>query len=145
MAGRDLMRQALPGAQQRNGGRDRKHDDTERERERGEFMPLEVPEGSEIVCEWMQQAALRRGGSGQQNYKSGAALGESPVPRLRCAAPFPDRVRHSRALAERSPSGTRPGKQTNRDDIRHVACESNDFTPKVTRAVRVQTVNGESG
>src|SRR3954454_3011392 len=40
------------------------------------------------------------------------------------------------------PVRDRPGKQTNRDDIRHVVCESNDFTPKVTRAVRVQTVNG---
>src|SRR3954453_12911804 len=41
------------------------------------------------------------------------------------------------------PVRDRPGKQTNRDDIRHVVCESNDFTPKVTRAVRVQTVNGD--
>jgi hypothetical protein len=30
-----------------------------------------------------------------------------------------------------------------RDDIRHVVRESNDFNPKGSRAVRVQTVNGK--
>jgi len=38
--------------------------------------------------------------------------------------------------------GRGPGKQLERDDIRHAGRESNDFNLKATRAVRVQTVNG---
>jgi hypothetical protein len=62
---------------------------------------------------------------------------------MRFAAPFPDRARHSRALAEPSPPGQSPVSKTARDDIRHVVRESNDFTLKASRAVRVQIVNGK--
>src|SRR5262245_49892308 len=66
-------------------------------------MPLERYERVEVVRYRKQCAGLRRGGAGQKGCENHAALGESPAPRLRCAAPFPDRVRHSRALAEQFP------------------------------------------
>src|SRR4051812_6760763 len=105
-------------------------------------MPLNRRERIEIVGDRMQDAALRKSGKGRKARDSRPAQGEPPAPRMRFAAPFPDRARHSRALAERSPPGQSPVSKTGRDDIRHIVRESNDFNLKVTRAVRVQTVNG---
>ena len=108
MAGGEPVCGARACAQQRDRGRHAKQDDTERERQRGEFMPLKRCECIEIVGKRMQHAALCPGRIGQKGRQSRAALGESPATRMRFAAPSPDRVRHSRALAERSPAGTRP-------------------------------------
>jgi hypothetical protein len=144
MAGGKLLRGAAARAQERDRGRNREQDDAQRKRQSREFMPFEGSECIEIVGDRMQHPALGPGAVGQQDCQSRRALSESPAPRMRFAAPSPDRVRHSRALAERSPAGTRPGKQTNRDDIRRAVRESKDFNLKVTRVVRVQTVNGEA-
>ena len=111
-----------------------------------DLMALERPQGIDVLCNRTERWTF---GPCRVRYdccESCAALGESPVPRMRFAAPFPDRARHSRCPNSRiyrwscEPPASRNG--TTVCLLRGPARESSHFTPNRNLGVCVQIVNG---
>ena len=140
MAGGKPLRGARARAQQRDRGRDREQDDAERERQRRDLMAVERREGIEIVGDRTERgtfgscACPAEPSRGRRRHLNRLSQG--------CVLP-PHRLRIVSGISVPLIPGHGPG-MTRRDDIRHVVRESNDFNPKGSRAVRVQTVNGEA-